>query len=172
MSRGSGNSPIYFLRNAPGDFIFDQSKAPDRRRPRRGVGGGGGERPAPPFPSTFWSELNWMSTCTRVPLRRRRRRSGNSLWAFFPLCSCLFFSYYPRRTSPYSPVSSLQPPRRARRWVLYISVPSFIFSGPDYTVKDRYSGGKTYRKIFFSRKKKPKEKIYRKKKEYIFQFSL
>lgn len=156
------------------ETLFSTSQKPrtDDDRGERWVVGG--ERPALPFPSTFWSELNWMSTCTRVPLRRRRRsgNSGSSLWAFFPLCSCLFFSYYPRRTSPYSPVSSLHPPRRARSWVLYISVPSFIFSGPDYTVKDRYSGGKTYRKIFFSRKKKPKEKIYRKKKKYIFQFSL
>jgi len=67
----------------------------------------------------------------------------------------------------------LHPPHRAGSRVLYISVPSFIFSGPDYTVKDRYSGGKTNRKIFFSRKKKPKEKIYRKKKRIYFSiFSL
>lgn len=93
------------------------------------------------------------------------------LFAFcfiFSSSRVLFSSYYPRRTSPSRPssLSIRTHPRERSRFLyyIYISVPSFIFSGPDYMVKDRYFGRKTCRKILFNEKKKK----YRKKKNIYF----
>lgn len=80
------------------ETLFSTSQKPRTQGEGVGCAGAGGwrERPAPPFPSTFWSKLNWMSTCTRATLHRRHRcrRNSSSLWAFFsPFCSCPFFSF-------------------------------------------------------------------------------
>lgn len=119
MSRGSGNSPIYFLRNAPGDFIFDQSKAPDPRRRGRCTRRRGAERKIP-TPSSYYRTRFHLDFLIRTkldvhmhtlfPLRRRRRRIAAAAAAAFELFAFFFFfsfarafffsTYYPRRTSP------------------------------------------------------------------------
>lgn len=160
MSRGSGNSPIYFLRNAPGDFIFDQSKAPDRRWRARGAAGKRARddrrvvRASPAAVSLDFlirTKLDvHMHTFPSVVVVAVA--SAFELFAFFfsLLYLCLFF-LLSTSDKPLDPDRLLTATRASR--LLYISVPSFIFSGPDYTVKDRYSGGKTYRKILFNEKK-------------------
>lgn len=154
------------------ETLFSTSQKPrtddDGKGPGRVVGGGEEETsisPPPQLPSTFWSELNWMSTCTRSPSlvptvpRPHSRRLG-SLWAF-----CLFFFARAFFSLSFSLLSTSDKPLapRARPTTFFCfrfirtfrSRVSFSPRPPGLrTVKDRYlrrkrEGRKPYGKILF-----------------------